>query len=96
MVLLAAVIVAGVRVVGSVLVTALLVLPGAAAMLLSERLKTALALSVAVALAAAVGGVAISLRWTFIPTGAAIVLLLFVEFLLAYAASKFVRPALVA
>jgi manganese/iron transport system permease protein len=88
MVLLAGVIVAGVRVVGSVLVTALLVLPGAAATLLSDRLNRALALSVAIALLGAVGGVVISLRWTFVPAGAAIVLLLFVEFLIAYATSK--------
>ena len=88
MVLLAAVIVAGVRVVGSVLMTALLVLPGASAALLGERLKTALRISVAVALVGAVGGVLISLRWPFVPAGAAIVLLLFVEFLVAYAVSS--------
>ncbi|HEV2295951.1 MAG TPA: metal ABC transporter permease [Tepidisphaeraceae bacterium] len=88
MVLLGAVIVAGVRVVGSVLMTALLVLPGAAALLLSDRLKTALAWSVAIALVGAVGGVALSLSWPFVPAGAAIVLLLFVEFLVAYATSK--------
>jgi ABC-type Mn2+/Zn2+ transport system permease subunit len=92
MLLLAAVIVAGVRVVGSVLMTALLVLPGAAAMLLSDRLKTALILSVAVAFVGTVGGVVLSLRWSFIPAGAAIVLLLFVEFLVAYATSKIIRP----
>lgn len=91
MVLLAAVIVAGVRVVGSVLMTALLVLPGAAAMLLSDRLKTTLVLSMAVALLGAVGGVVISLRWPFVPAGAAIVLLLFAEFLVAYAGAKLVR-----
>jgi manganese/iron transport system permease protein len=88
MVLLAAVIVAGVRVVGSVLVTALLVLPGAAAKLLTNRLSRALMIAVAIALMGAVGGILLSLAWTFIPAGAAIVLLLFVEFLLAYAASK--------
>jgi manganese/iron transport system permease protein len=91
MVLLAAVIVAGVRVVGSVLMTALLVLPGAAAMLLTDRLKTAMLWSVAIALVGALGGVMLSLRWTFIPAGAAIVLLLFMEFLIAYAVSKVSR-----
>jgi manganese/iron transport system permease protein len=88
MVLLAAVIVAGVRVVGSVLVTALLVLPGAAALLLTDRFKMAMILSVITALMAAIGGVVVSLCWTFIPAGAAIVLLLFVEFLAAYASAK--------
>jgi len=88
MVLLAAVIVAGVRVVGSVLMTALLVLPGAAALLLTDRLKRALAWSIAIALMGAIGGVTLSLRYPFIPAGAAIVLLLFAEFLIAYATSK--------
>ncbi len=91
MVLLAAVIVAGVRVVGSVLMTALLVLPGAAALLLSDRLKRTLILSMTIALLGAVGGVVISLRWAFVPAGAAIVLLLFAEFVVAYAASKLAR-----
>jgi manganese/iron transport system permease protein len=91
MVLLAAVIVSGVRVVGSVLVTALLVLPGAAALLLSERLKAAMSISIVIALIGAIGGVVISLRWTFVPAGAAIVLLLFVEFLIAYAVSQVSR-----
>jgi manganese/iron transport system permease protein len=92
MVLLAAVIVAGVRVVGSVLVTALLVLPGAAALLLSDRLTRAMMISVAIALLSAVGGILISLHWTFVPAGAAIVLILFVEFLIAYATSKLAHP----
>jgi ABC-type Mn2+/Zn2+ transport system permease subunit len=91
MLLLAAVIVAGVRVVGSVLMTALLVLPGVAATLLGQRLKTTILISMAIALTGAVGGVVISLRWTFVPAGAAIVLLLFVEFLVAYAMSKVAR-----
>jgi len=91
MVLLALVIVAGVRVAGSVLVTALLVLPGAAAMLLSERLNVATAISIALALLAAVGGMLVSLRWPFVPAGCAIVLLLFVLFLACYAVSKVSR-----
>jgi len=93
MMLLAIVIVTGVRVVGSVLMTALLVLPGAAAMLLTDRLKTATAISIAIALLGAVGGILISVRWTFIPAGAAIVLLLFAEFLVAYAVSTGIRAA---
>ncbi len=92
MVLLAVVIVTGVRVVGSVLMTALLVLPGATAMLLTDRLKNALPTSAGIALLGSVGGVAISLCWTFIPAGAAVVLLLFVEFLIAYAVSKVSHP----
>lgn len=95
MVLLGVVIVAGVRVLGSVMMTALLVLPGAAAMLLSDRLRTTLILSMAIALVGAVGGVLISLRWPFVPAGAAIVLLLFVEFLVACAASKLTHTDLI-
>ena len=93
MVPLAAVIVAGVRVVGSVLMTALLVLPGAAAMQITDRLKTALTWSVGIALTGAMGGVLLSLRYPFVPAGAAIVLLLFAEFLVAYALGKLQRPA---
>src|SRR4051794_33547180 len=51
--LVALTIVVGALVAGSVLVTALLVLPGATALLLSERLRTTVVLSVAVGLAGA-------------------------------------------
>ena len=78
-------IVVGSRVAGSILVTALLVLPGATALLLSDRLRTTVALAVAVGLVGAAGGLLVRLRWPFVPTGPAIVLVMFAAFVSAYA-----------
>jgi ABC-type Mn2+/Zn2+ transport system permease subunit len=88
MLLVALTIVLGVRVAGSVLVTALLVLPGATALLLSQRLRTVMTTAIVVAITGAAGGVLISARWQHVPTGPAIVLVLFIEFLACYAASR--------
>lgn len=85
MVMLALVIVIGMRVVGSVLMTALLVLPGAIAMLLSKRLGTVLIIAIASGLIAALVGLLVSARWMFVPLGPAIVLVLVTEFAIAYA-----------
>jgi ABC-type Mn2+/Zn2+ transport system permease subunit len=81
-------IVIGVRLAGNVLVTALLVLPGATALIGSRSLRTALLVSLLVALVGTLGGLAIHFSWTFIPTGPAIVLILFGQFLVVYAAQK--------
>jgi manganese/iron transport system permease protein len=81
-------IVIGSRVVGSILVTALLVLPGATSLSLSRRLVTSVAGAVAVGLAAAVAGVLLSQRVAYLPAGPAIVLVLFAVFLLAAAARR--------
>jgi ABC-type Mn2+/Zn2+ transport system permease subunit len=83
MILLAVVIVIGARVAGSVLVVALLVLPGATALLMSQRLDRVIGTSIAVALIGAIVGVVVSRQWEFIPTGPAIVLALFVQFIVA-------------
>lgn len=88
MLLLALLIVLGMRLMGGVLVTALLVLPGATAMLMSERLRIVVAWSLVTALVAALAGVAVNLRWTFLPAGPAIVLVLFIEFLIAWTWTK--------
>jgi ABC-type Mn2+/Zn2+ transport system permease subunit len=93
MLLLAATIVLGSRVVGSVLVTALLVLPGATAMLVSRRLSRVVATSLAVGLVGAAAGLAIRSRWPFLPFGPAIVLSLFAQFLFAYAVTRLRRRA---
>src|SRR5215213_5805679 len=69
MILLAIVIVIGARVAGSVLVVALLVLPGATALLVSQRLNRVIGTSIAVALVGAIVGVLVSRQWEFIPTG---------------------------
>ena len=91
MLMLALVIVTGIRVVGSVLVTALLVLPAASANLLSRRLRTTIAISVAVGLAGAWGGLLTSSRFRAVPAGSAIVLVMFLIFLGALVASKLRR-----
>jgi len=84
MLLLALLIVIGVRVAGSVLVTALLVLPGATALLVARRLKTVLCVSVISGLVGAVGGLSVNGQWRFLPVGPAIVLILVLQFALAY------------
>ena len=86
--LIALTIVIGVRVAGSVLVPALLVLPGATGLLVGRQMRSAMAASFAVALVATAAGVAGSHRWTFLPTGPVIVLSLFIQFVLAFAWGK--------
>jgi ABC-type Mn2+/Zn2+ transport system permease subunit len=86
-------IILGARIVGPLLVTALLILPGATALLLSDRLRATLVASVVIALIGAMGGLAIQLRWNFLPTGPAMVLTLFVEFVIAFLWSKSRRVA---
>jgi ABC-type Mn2+/Zn2+ transport system permease subunit len=87
MVLIALVIVIGMRVVGPVLMTALLVLPGATAMLLSRHLSTAIFISIATAIISAIAGLILNSQWRFLPLGPSIVLVLVAEFILAYLAS---------
>jgi ABC-type Mn2+/Zn2+ transport system permease subunit len=91
MILLAVTIIIGIPVIGAPLVTALLVLPGVTATLLSQRLQTVLKIAVAAALISAVLGVGVHSMWRFIPIGPAVVLILFFEFLGAYIAGKLAR-----
>ena len=91
-ILVALTIIMGAPVAGSVLVTALLVLPGATALLLSDKLRTTVGLSLTVGVAGAAAAVLVRLRYPFLPTGPAIVLSMFAMFLLAYAWSR-VRSA---
>jgi ABC-type Mn2+/Zn2+ transport system permease subunit len=93
MLLIALVIVIGVRVAGTVLVTALLILPGATALLLSARLATVLMLSILVALIGAMSGLAVNLKWPFLPAGPAIVLIMFVLFVVTYGFTRLGRGA---
>jgi manganese/iron transport system permease protein len=81
-------IIVGSPVFGSVLVTALLVLPGATAMLLSEKLRTTVTTSVIVGVAGAAAALLLRARYPFFPMGPAIVLAMFALFLLAYAWSR--------
>jgi ABC-type Mn2+/Zn2+ transport system permease subunit len=80
MLLLALTIVLGMRLMGSLLVVALLVLPGATALLVSQRIGIVLTASIFVGLMAAGAGPVINYHWPFIPEGPAIVLVLVGEF----------------
>jgi zinc transport system permease protein len=77
--LLALTIVVAVKVVGIVLISAFLVIPGATARLLSGRFRPMMALSVAVGVGSALAGLVISSYWN-IPSGATIVLTQFAIF----------------
>jgi len=72
-------------------VTAMLVLPGATALLISERLRTVIVTAVMVGILGAAAGVVVNLRWHFVPAGPAIVLSMFGEFMALYVAVK-LRP----
>lgn len=91
MILLAVVIVIGSRLIGSVLVTALLILPAATALRLSARLSSVILLSLSVALTGTLGGVLIYHCWPLVPAGPAVVLILFTLFLTSLAYSSLRR-----
>lgn len=84
MLMLALVIVVGMRLAGSLLVTALLVLPGATALALSKRLGPVVLFAILVSLVGTIGGLAIRAKYAFLPNGPAIVLVLVGQFVLAY------------
>jgi ABC-type Mn2+/Zn2+ transport system permease subunit len=92
MLLLALVIIVGVQIVGSVLVTALLVLPGATAARMTRRLIPAFSISVVAALYGAIAGVASGHFWRF-PIGPCIVLALLVPFIVACCVKQKRNPA---
>jgi len=91
--LLAVTIIAGIRIAGGVLVTALLVLPGATALLVSNRLKIVIGVSVALGFVCAIAGVLVATRWRFLPAGPMMVLILFGVFIGVFCVSKSRRPA---
>jgi ABC-type Mn2+/Zn2+ transport system permease subunit len=84
--LLYLVIIAGLRLAGSLLVPALLVLPGAAGLAVSRNIRIVMAVAIASNIVATLAGVAASRHWPFIAPGPAIVGVLFLEFLAAYLA----------
>jgi ABC-type Mn2+/Zn2+ transport system permease subunit len=92
MILIAIVIIISVRVVGTVLATALLVLPGTTALLVSRNLRNVLMTSIATSVIAVLIGLIIYMRWPLFPLGPAIVLALVLEFAIAYALTKLKRP----
>ncbi len=92
MILLAAVVIISVRVVGTLLATALLVLPGTTALLLSKNLRSVMIYSVAVSALAVLIGLLIYMRWPLLPLGPAIVLVLVLEFAVTYLVTKLRSP----
>jgi ABC-type Mn2+/Zn2+ transport system permease subunit len=82
--LVALVIIAGMRLAGNLLVPALLVLPGAAGLALSRNIRTVVGVAIAANLTATLIGIGVTWRWPFIAPGPAIVGVLFVEFMIAY------------
>jgi manganese/iron transport system permease protein len=79
------VIIAAMKVFGNLFVAALVVLPGAAGLALSRKLKIVIAVAIVANILATIGGLAINWHWRFIAPGPAIVGVLFLEFVLAYA-----------
>ena len=89
--LLSLVVVVSIKLVGFILVTALLIVPGASALVLSRRMSVVLVLAASIGLIGTVGGLLISLELGEVSSGACIVLLLFVMFLAANAWSRLRR-----
>lgn len=92
MTLLALATVTTMKLAGVVLATALLVLPGAAALRISARSRAVVGLSLAVATAGVLGGIVLSFELDW-PTGPSIVLVLTALFVLAAIAGRRVRSA---
>ena len=86
LVLLSVAIVMSIRLVGIVLVSALLVIPGATAVLLSQRLGWVIAASLGVGLIGTVGGLVLSLEAGYLSSGPCIVLVLCGIFAAVFAA----------
>lgn len=93
MLLVAITIIVGVRVAGALLITALVVLPGVVALLITRRIQWVITCAICAGLIGTLGGLLIHETWRFLPAGPAMALVLFIEFLVAYAFSRVSRPA---
>jgi len=91
--LLTIVIIVGVQVAGSVLIPALLILPGTVALQWTKTLRHVFGLSVGVGLLGALGGLLAHRQWNFVPIGPAIVLTLFAIFLATWTTRRFARAS---
>lgn len=98
MVMLAVAVVVAMKLAGVVLATALLVMPGAIALRLTQRLWPSVAISVMAGIIGLIGGLLLSLRLDW-PPGPSVVLTLTVIFVLAscivWMSTRWARPALV-
>lgn len=83
--LLAVVVVVGMKLAGVILITAMLILPGAAALQVTRSLRGCIIMSWVVSMIGVLGGLVVSfeLDWLGFPTGPSIVLVMVLEFLLA-------------
>ena len=84
----------GTRLTGSLLIVALLVLPGATAMQLSRNMNRILLISIVTGVVGALAGPLLHHRYRFIPEGPAIVLTLVLLFTVAYATARLRRQAI--
>ena len=91
MIMLALMIVVGMRLAGYLLVTALLVLPGATALVVSQRIGVVLATSVVVSLIGILCGLALQATYAFLDSGPPMVLALVAQFAAAYLWGMFRR-----
>jgi iron/zinc/copper transport system permease protein len=94
MLLVTLTIVLGIRIAGSVLVTALLVLPGATALLLSQRLPVVFTIALSTAALGAATGVLAHFANHAAPVGPGIVLAMFAQFVVSYGVSRMQRASL--
>jgi manganese/iron transport system permease protein len=78
--LLGILIVLGMRMIGTLLISALLVLPGAAGLRISQRFGAVIAWSAGIGLSATVIGLLVHRQWKWIPSGPVVVLVLTAAF----------------
>jgi ABC-type Mn2+/Zn2+ transport system permease subunit len=90
LVLVAVTLIVGIRLAGALLVTALIVLPGVIGLLLGRRIATVLGIAIATGLVGTLGGLAVHESARFIPVGPAMALILFLEFVVAYAVARLI------
>lgn len=94
MVMLATIIVIGMGLAGNLLIPALLILPGAAALLLSRQLGAAVLLAIGISLIGVLGGCLVTALWPDLPPGATIVLTLVVLLAISAASTVLRRRAM--
>jgi manganese/zinc/iron transport system permease protein len=81
--LVLAVVLLGIRVVGAIMVVALLITPAVAARMWTDRVGVMAAIAAGIGGAAGYGGAALSAAWPGVPTGPVIVVLVFAAFLIS-------------
>ncbi len=91
LIMLSLVIVVSIRLMGFILVSALLIVPGAAALMLSRRMGTVLTLAATFGVVGTAGGLLVSLAVGSLSPGACIVGVLFIEFCFAAAIAQINR-----